>query len=333
MPSSKTSYRIWSYCWMSLTLLVSAASAQAVPSRHFSALFQERALNAVLRITVFNGKDRGTCSGTVIGSEQNGFYVASAAHCFPATLDAIMLEQFEADHQRVAKKYDLAEILLLDDAGDFALLYVKGTWHGSMLPLSPGRDLPANGAPMLTVGCDEGSPPTCQVGRLIDADREQLVVREMGVPGRSGGPLISAAGTLLGCCCCGDGRQVWFSHPRRTNELLQRLGLSSLTRLSRSQVMPKRPQAAINRQGGANQSNQGHANASASVNELQEASNPLPTETRQKSSEIASPPASGCAQPDIVVSRDGRTIWIGSSIVIRQTNQETVITINGQQVP
>jgi hypothetical protein len=105
--------------------------------------------------------------------------------------------------------------------------------------LCPARLVPAGkDFEALTVGCSEGEAPTC----LVDVVAGKRFVRRGAaakpVPlwevdrrhlgGRSGGPLVSKAGHLLGVCSGTSKEKTYFCHTEEIRAFLKESGLDSL---------------------------------------------------------------------------------------------------------
>ncbi len=210
------------------------AAAQVVESKVFSEAFQWRALRATVRLTMSREHSVGYCSGAVVGQDQDAFFVASSPHCFDAD-DAIerptlIVEAFDENALRVARQFRGVEIVATDTESEFALLRVQGRFPYQVLPLCPANRLPQTGTVALSIGCGGGSPPTAEVNRIVSRDQQHWAVEQVGTKGRSGGPLISSDGFVIGCCCCGSGGTTFYSELRRMHDVLDTVGLSRLYR-------------------------------------------------------------------------------------------------------
>ena len=210
------------------------AAAQVAESKVFSEAFQWRALRATVRLTLSGEQSVGYCSGAVVAQDQDAFFVASSPHCFDAAnareRPTLIVEAFDVPAVRVVRQFHGAVIVATDTESEFALLRVPGRFPYQPLPLCPASRFPQIGTVALSIGCGGGSPPTAEVHRLVARDHQHWAVEQVGTKGRSGGPLISADGFVIGCCCCGGRGLTYYSELRRMHDLLDTVGLSRLYR-------------------------------------------------------------------------------------------------------
>ena len=225
------------------------AAAQVVESKVFSEAFQWQALRATVRLTAYRAQSVGYCSGAVIAQDQDAFFVASSPHCFnsdeTSERPTLIVEAFDEKALRVVRQFSGVEIIATDAESEFALLRVPGRFPYQVLPLCPSNRIPQIGTAVLSIGCGGGSPPTAEVNRIVTRDQRHWVVEQVGTKGRSGGPLISSDGFVIGCCCCGGGGTTYYSELRRMHDVLDTVGLSRLYRpdapTSRPRPVPEPP--------------------------------------------------------------------------------------------
>ena len=239
LPSSAYLFR-WASRGIMATFLLTGlsiltpmhATAQIVESKAFSKAFQWRALRATVRLTMSGENSVGYCSGAVVGQDQDAFFVASSPHCFDADDEhdcpTLIVEAFDENALRVARQFRGAEIVATDTESEFALLRVPGRFPYQALPLCPANRLPQIGTVALSIGCGGGSPPTAEVHRIVARDHQHWAVEQVGTKGRSGGPLISSEGFVIGCCCCASRDTTYYSELRRMHDVLDTVGLSRL---------------------------------------------------------------------------------------------------------
>ena len=233
------------FLWMGLSILTPMhAAAQVAESKVFSEAFQWRALRATVRLTMSGGQSVGYCSGAVVGQDEDAFFVASSPHCFD-TDDALerrtlIVEAFDEKAARVTRQFHGAEIVATDTESEFALLRVPGCFPYQLLPLCPANRIPQIGTVALSLGCGGGSPPTAEVNRIIARDHRHWAIEQVGTKGRSGGPLISSDGFVIGCCCCGGRGMTYYSELRRMHDVLDTVGLSRLYRPDSPTSRPRR---------------------------------------------------------------------------------------------
>lgn len=202
--------------------------AQYVTSADFPREFQKRCVESTCRLWIHSSNGSGSCSGSIVGTDDEGIFVASAPHCFDNAPQQIVVETFGSRYPNPDRQYDEVRILCEDPGSEFALLHVRGRYRGPTLRLAPRGYMPTSGESVMSIGCGGGAPPTPKVTRLLGHDQQHFATLERGIRGRSGGPLISKDGFVLGCCCCTDGRLSFYSFSGRMHRTLDRAGLTAL---------------------------------------------------------------------------------------------------------
>jgi len=211
-------------CFLLFTL---ECEAQYARSADFSQAFQARMLKRTVRLSVLLPRATSSGSGVVVKTERNGFYVVTAPHVIDGGLE-IEIETFTNGTPRPTQTYKNVRPLVADQTSEFALLYVQGKFPLSPIPLCPDRKFPRDGEKVLSIGCDGGDPPTCHVNLLVGHNQVHWATSEHAAKGRSGGPLITQDGYVIGACCCTNGKMTFYSYSGRTNKLLANTGYDDL---------------------------------------------------------------------------------------------------------
>lgn len=201
--------------------------AQYVRSPDFPKAFQVRMLKRTVRLTVQLPGAISSGSGVVVETERDGFYVVTAPHVIDGGTE-IKVETFTQGGPRPTASFKNVRPLVADQTSEFALLYVEGRFPLSAIPLCPTRKFPKDGAKVLSIGCDGGDPPTCHVNLLVGHNQVHWATSENAAKGRSGGPLITQDGYVIGACCCTSAQMTFYSYSGRTNQLLANTGYGTL---------------------------------------------------------------------------------------------------------
>ncbi len=150
-------------------------------------------------VTLFSS-GRSVCSGVAIG----GGYFLTAAHCTTAPL---ALKRVIENDDPLKKEiiFDVIEVMLTNKKYDVALLYLEGNEH----PTSPLIcRAPRVGERIMAITTPKGHEGIHSWGRVAGAGRpfnqygvawhEITPLNIMAAHGSSGGPIYSAAGSVLG---------------------------------------------------------------------------------------------------------------------------------------
>jgi hypothetical protein len=203
------------------------AAAQFVRSPEFPTSLQRSALQSTVRIIARKPDGMTSGSGVVVGRDTGSFLIATAKHVLSDALSA-EVQTFDGSYPAPTRSYHRVRTVVQDESLDFALARVDGHFGGEPLPLCPPGRIPSAGEHVLSVGCGGGNPPTCEVDRLLGRDRTYWAVAQAGAKGRSGGPLVSEDGYVIGCCCCGDGKTTFYSYIDGIHQALDTVGLARL---------------------------------------------------------------------------------------------------------
>lgn len=179
-----------------------------VESPHFPRAKQEAALNATLRLT--NPKTSGEGTAVRIGQDDVYVYYLTAQHNVVKT-KSVDLESFSAaTFPKVVDKIKNAEVFREWPEIDVALIRAKEANPTGFLSITKKPSGLSVKFPVLTVGCSDPRAPTLMVdevlcareGKKADQLKSQWYWEAKNGPeiGRSGGPIVSVSGYLIGIC-------------------------------------------------------------------------------------------------------------------------------------
>lgn len=210
-----------------------------VDSPHFPRAKQEAAMNATLRLT--NPATRGEGTAVRIGKVGIHVYYLTAQHCLENT-KVINLESFSAAiYPKVLEKIDGANIVHEWPEIDLALIRSVEQSATSFLSITKEPSGLGQNFPVLTVGCSDPEAPTIFVDEVLRArevkkkpdqpiGRWHWETKKQPEKGRSGGPLISASGNLIGICSGldGDKKRGYYIHESAIRKALNSAGYGNL---------------------------------------------------------------------------------------------------------
>ena len=175
------------------------AAALAFMALILAACADRREVMPKSSMTLF-AEGRSVCSGVAIG----GGYFLTAAHC---TALPLALKRVIENDDPLKKEiiFDALEVMLTNKKYDVALLYLEGNEH----PTSPLIcRAPRVGERVMAITTPKGQTGIHSWGRVAGAGRpfssygaswhEITPVNIMAAHGSSGGPIYSAAGSVLG---------------------------------------------------------------------------------------------------------------------------------------
>jgi S1-C subfamily serine protease len=210
-----------------------------VASRDFPKKAQTAAVAATVRVVNVTRKTEG--SGVLVGQSGPFAYVLTAHHLVDGA-KGLEVHTFSVNsYPKAAKVYRTAKVVAGAKVQDLALVQVptRDKLPG-VVQLCPARRAPrGRGFAALTVGCRAGKPPRCLVVKVAGkkrirrpGEKEATAAWEVSPapePGRSGGPLLSKEGYLLGVASGASDEKGYFSHLEEVRAFLKRNGYQWLS--------------------------------------------------------------------------------------------------------
>lgn len=220
-------------------LLVAWTFASAPPfvdDANFPKASQERALVATLRLV---NKQGGTATAVRIGTMGGRVFYLTACHTIPENSNEVDLEAYTVQSwPKPSVVLESCQVVERWKNVDLAIIRAFEPDATGFAQVSP-KDKSPTGAdvPLLIVGCSKGAEPTF----LIDTGNRRRVMKPMLSPawswqttkppveGRSGGPVFSVNGYLVGICngvggdvMTGDGgKRGYYLHDEEIREKLK----------------------------------------------------------------------------------------------------------------
>lgn len=209
-----------------------------VQSPHFPQAKQEAALNATLRLT--NPATRGEGTAVRIGTLGPHVYYLTAKHNLKDTM-VVDLESFSAaTFPKVLQKIPQAAVAKEWPDIDLALLRaVEPNPPGFLRVKSQPSNAKAN-SPVLTLGCSDLTTPSLETDEIDGAklvkkpgqseSQWHWVTKKQPIEGRSGGPLVSVSGDLIGICSGTDSetKKGYYVHESAIRDALKAAGCDQL---------------------------------------------------------------------------------------------------------
>ncbi len=207
-----------------------------IESTEFPAKLQQTALAGTVYIHNRSTNSDGT--GVIIRVEGVSVYILTAGHVIKDAADPDIAVATFAPDKFPKPQHILRNVKILAQSQgvkDLALLrVVTGEKVGPAIPLYPPPREPKRVKTVLTVGCNNGQPPTCQVEKIMraalfsrEANGEKAKLWEVQlpqIPGRSGGPMLDDKGRLIGICSGNNrGEHGYFCHIGEIETFLQAL--------------------------------------------------------------------------------------------------------------
>lgn len=198
----------------------------------FPAAAKDRGVAATVKVV--NAADATEGSGVLVRRSTPHVYVLTAAH---------VVRKAKAVEVRVAvggkvRVYKNAEVVAESASADLAVLRIGTRDELPVLPISPaGSKLPAQPV-AVGVGWEKGDAPTTITETVLGKVRLRRPgeatatacweVEKKLIPKRSGGPLVDAAGSVVGVASGHDGTTGYYVHAEEIHEFLRRNGLKWL---------------------------------------------------------------------------------------------------------
>ena len=160
-------------------------------------------------------------SGVIVGEKEGFVYILTVCHAVDAGIgevDFFSLDTFPNPTLTLTHP----EVVVKSRTADLAVIRVKTAKQLPFAPVSFVKKLDKDPKSVYSVGCSAGNTPTLLPETLLKKSRIQI--RQNGPKrflwstdspqqqGRSGGPLISADGRLLGLALGTDGENGFYSH-------------------------------------------------------------------------------------------------------------------------
>ena len=191
----------------------SQASTRQNPTDKSSAVDQRRLIEATVKVAVQDPDGTSAGAGTMVDAREGEALILTCGHLFrgsagkgPITVSLFQVGPTGAELRTTVPGH----LIDYDLQRDLALVSIR-----TDVPLQPARIGPVGvtlqpGAPVTTVGCDNGQNPTAIASQITTIDRYQghpnVEVAGAPVEGRSGGGLFNAQGQLIGVCYAADPR-------------------------------------------------------------------------------------------------------------------------------
>lgn len=201
---------------------------------------ETRLLKASVRIRVEGTNDVALASGTIIDQRQdpNGqggeALVLTCAHVFRDSQGRapIRIERFDQQIPQAA----VGRLLRYDLDRDVALVTFRVETPATVARLAPLGSQAKQTDPVISIGCDNGQPPTARRSNVIAINKIQgapnLQVAGQPAVGRSGGGLFDVQGRLIGVCNFADPQDHagLYADVISGHQLLAQVGLAEISK-------------------------------------------------------------------------------------------------------
>jgi S1-C subfamily serine protease len=220
-----------------LAVLLMGDRIVTVPSADFPKEQQVRAVTATVRIE--NRMQDLAGSGVVVGTDDKFLYILTAAHVVDRA-QRVEVQTFSATSYPEPETVYRSGRVVAVSRGIRDLALVRVATHDrppGMLRVCPPGALPKEKElPILGVGCEDGSAPTCRVDtatkkpvRRTDGESGVLWETTRGsAEGCSGGPLVDRRGYLVGICSGANNGRGYHSAVEALHAFLKEQDLSRL---------------------------------------------------------------------------------------------------------
>ena len=189
-------------CEAATAPLGSAASAAgpADPAGALDAL-ESQLISSTVRLRIEDAAGHSCGSGTIIDTRNGKALILTCGHLFR---DSQGKGRIEVDLFGPGAQGLPGRLLHYDLEKDLGLLSIRTAGPVRAARIAPRAYQIAKGAKVVSVGCNNGNPPTARQSHVTAIDKflgpSNIVASGLPVQGRSGGGLFSAEGLLIGVC-------------------------------------------------------------------------------------------------------------------------------------
>ncbi|TWU28193.1 trypsin-like peptidase domain-containing protein [Bythopirellula polymerisocia] len=168
-------------------------------------------LEATVKLSVEDADGMSAGTGTIVDAQGGAALVLTCGHIFRESegKGPIKVTLFSATPTGAQVRETVAgQLMDFDLERDLALVIIRPGSPVQARRIAPPNTVFSPGAPVTTVGCNQGANPTVISSQITTVDRYQGApnVEVAGAPieGRSGGGLFNSAGQLIGVCFAAD---------------------------------------------------------------------------------------------------------------------------------
>ncbi len=216
--------------------------------------FSAKLLEATVKLSVEDADGVSAGTGTIIDAQGGAALILTCGHIFRTSQGKgpITVTMYSASPGGAQVRETVAgELLNYDLERDLALVVIRPTSPVEARRIASPNTPLSPGAPVITVGCNQGANPTAISSQITTVDRYKGApnVEVAGAPieGRSGGGLFNSDGQLIGVCFAADpqGNEGLYASLPSIQEKLRSLNLAMVYEASASPVNASGPQASL----------------------------------------------------------------------------------------
>lgn len=208
-------------CVCALTLTCNQATGpQWVQSADFPRNLQEKLLAATVRMIVPNNNNSEATAVRIKRVPSGRVYFLTAAHALGSAKEVNLEGYKSASYPKVELSLKYATVKQRWDEIDLALLEAGEDDVHECINIVPESKIPAEKQfAVLTLGCSNGDPPVFVLDRVVNRKRVHKpdgtsgwywLTEKKPDEGRSGGPMISKSGFLIGICSGTEGDHGFY---------------------------------------------------------------------------------------------------------------------------
>lgn len=206
----------------------------SMPARSPAVAADATLIAATVRLRVKDANGTSCGSGTIIDARGGQALVLTCGHIFRDSQGKgpITVDLFGPNGPQQV----LGTLYSYDLDRDVGLVVINALGRVATARVAPPGYRLARGAPVISVGCDNGDAPTARHSQITALDGIQspptIQIAGQSVEGRSGGGLFSADGYVIGVCYAADPsyNEALFAATGSIYAELDRKGLSALYR-------------------------------------------------------------------------------------------------------